>query len=530
MTNIIQRLGAIISKRGASVTLGHPSTISTLFAPAGAAFTHPDIAESIAAVYACVGVVSEGVASLPLKLYRREGASSTLALDHSLYSVLHDTPNDYQTGYELKELLMVHVLLRGNAYCEIETNGRGDVVALWPIHPDRVYVWRNDPTDTSSVYPGYAGLLYRVNVPGKGDVILTQDRIWHIRGRSKDGILGQSPVAVARYAVAGAVAAENMAAKVYENNATPNGVLTYPGELSDEAYKNIADSWKKRHGGDNAGGVAILEKGMAYASVGMSLHDAEFLASRKFQKSEIASIFRVPPHLIGDLDKATFSNIEQQSLDFVINTLQPWLVRIEQSITRDLIGKLERARVFAKFSIDGRLRGDTASRYNAYHIARNDGWLSANDIRALEDLNPIPGGDVYWQPLNMATGNGARGWVGGFTVAMRDAMGRVLRRELQDVGRRASVDITRFEKDHTDFVTRNLSPVVAAAAAYMGLSSAEVAKRVGDYLDSAAQGRIEAVRAAAIGEDWVETNLDASVMAEVNRFETVFMSRPALSV
>jgi len=524
----IRELISKVGKRASVTAPTHPS-ITPLWLTGAPTAVSPETAQSVATVYSCVNVIAQSIAALPLKLYRRgaDGIVKAPALDHALYIVLHDTPNPELTAFELREMMMTHVLLRGNAYCEIETNGRGDVIGLWPIHPDRVMVYRNNPDEAGNPWPGYRGLLYYIQVPNGKPVTLTSEKIWHLRGPSRDGIIGHSPLQVAHTATALAVKADRLAESVFDNGATPGGILKMDGTLSPEARDRLIASWEERHKG-KAGRVALLEEGMAWETVSLTLQDMQFLESRKFQRSEILALFRVPPHMVGDLDKATFSNIEHQSLEFVVDTLQPWIVRFEQSITRDLIGKLERARVFAEFSVDGRLRGDQKSRFDAYHIARNDGWLSANDIRALENLNPIEGGDVYWQPLNMgAASASSRSWVRGYTTALRDAVGRVLRRELQDVGRRSSVDMTRFEKDHREFVTRAIEPVVNSALVFIGVPVDGASARISDYVTAFVESRLDAVRQSTIGEGWVDDNIDLVIDEEVRRFQAVFMTTVA---
>jgi len=890
-------LDRIFHRRAATVPLGHPSTLSGFY---NTTSVTPDSALAVSSVFACVKVVAESVASLPLKVYRRTANGKDAAPNHSLYPILHELPNSELTSFELREMLMGHVLLRGNAYCEIEMNGRGDVIGLWPLQPNRVTVSRAPD----------GKLIYTIDVPGQGSIALPQDRVWHIRGFSTSGLIGQSPVSIARNAISVAIAGDDAAASLAGNAANPGGVLTYPGKLSDEAYKNVLDSWQNRHQGlGKAGRTALLEQGMDYKTIGMSLADQQFLETRKFQRSEVASLFRVPPHMIGDLERATFclpagtdvftaygpkpielvergevvwsrnergewqkslvshatcsgvdeilcikttnrtiranrkhrilvrrkypdprpgqggyqnlkwvdeyvpagdlkagdtiiamdggfatgtdqaptrkaslgfmafcglllgdgninqghgvtiarannaphmdyyrevmrtefvrlnggngrgdrsqiatapvtlsegdrqtrfssviaaeeltklglagtartkqvpgwvfemseahrlaflkgfvdsdghvdkkgrisvsscnrdllsgirhlcmmsgipvtnlrcqkgtttlpngkkaqleqwtftcsdpasnqkigsanpsdlerltngkpfsrkgrnyprfggegeplngaslsritsitiqpaenvydlevegthnfvadgvivhnSNIEHQSIDFVVHTLRPWLVRIEQSIARDLIGPLERSRIFAQFNVDGLLRGDIKSRYEAYHVARNDGWLSANDIRHLEDLNSVDNGDAYWQPVNMAdasnTQQQAPTWQRAFTIAMRDAMTRILRRELQDVGRKTNVDMQKFEADHRQFVAKTLEPVVRSFAVMLGKEEI-----VDDYIKSATEARLDAIYRNKIDEAWLET-IDATVASEVARLESLW--------
>jgi HK97 family phage portal protein len=345
-------------------------------------------------VLACVRVLSESVASLPLKLYRMTPAGKDVATDHPLHSVLHDMANTEMTSFELRETLMANVLLWGNAYCEIEMNGRADVLGLWPLPPDRT--WPQRHADGS--------LWYHTRGSGGAVTALPSYRVWHVRGLSTNGVLGLSPITLAREAVGLSNAGETAASRYFTNGARPGGVISHPGKLSPQAAKNLSTTWNEAHQGlSNTSRVAILEEGMKWSDTGMPWKDAQFLETRQFQAEEIARIFRVPQHMIGILTHATFSNIEHQAIEFVVHSLRPWLVRLEQSISRDLIGVVERKTLSPSFIVDGLLRGDTASRFAAYAIARQWGWMSPNDVRTLENLNPIDGGDQYLTPLNMGT-------------------------------------------------------------------------------------------------------------------------------
>ena len=346
------------------------------------------------AVMACVRVLSESVAGLPLMIYeRREGeAGKDRAEDFYLYPILHLQPNPIMTSFQLRETLQSHLALWGNAYCEIEYRGSGQIAALWPLRPDqmeRIEV-RGD------------SLLYHYRLPNGEPVELPGWRVWHLRGLANDGILGYSPIALAKQSIGLALAAEEFGSRFFGNGATLGGVLEHPGTLGEEAHKQLKASWKASHGGlSNAHRTAILEEGMSYREIGIPPEDAQFLETRKFQVADIARIYRVPPHMIGDLDRATFSNIEHQSIEFVVHSLRPWLVRWEQSINTTLLTESQRQSYFAEFLVDGLLRGDIQSRYQAYAVARQNGWMSANDVRRLENQNPIEDGDVYLVPLNM---------------------------------------------------------------------------------------------------------------------------------
>ncbi|MBU5471650.1 phage portal protein [Falcatimonas sp. MSJ-15] len=358
-------------------------------------------AMQMTAVYSCVRILSEAVAGLPLHLYRyTNGGSKEKAIDHPLYFVLHDEPNPEMTSFVFRETLMTHLLLWGNAYAQIIRNGKGEVVALYPLMPNRMTV---DRDDKGQLYYEYQTSTNEAKTTKGGTVRLKSSDVLHVPGLGFDGLVGYSPIAMAKNAIGLAIAAEEYGSKFYANGAAPSGVLEHPGTLKDPS--KVRDSWTQTFGGSgNAHKIAVLEEGMKYTPISISPNEAQFLETRKFQINEIARIFRVPPHMVGDLEKSSFSNIEQQSLEFVKYTLEPWLVRWEQSLARVLISPSDKSQYFIKFNVDGLLRGDYQSRMSGYATARQNGWMSANDIRELENLDRIPaedGGDLYLINGNM---------------------------------------------------------------------------------------------------------------------------------
>ena len=358
-------------------------------------------AMQMTAVYSCVRILAEAVAGLPLHLYRyKEDGGKEKAIYHPLYLLLHDEPNPEMSSFVFRETLMTHLLLWGNAYAQIIRNGKGEVIALYPLMPNRMVVDRDihgqlyyQYTRSTEEAPTMKGVT--VNLP-PSDVL-------HIPGLGFDGLVGYSPIAMAKNAIGMAIACEEYGAKFFANGAAPGGVLEHPGTIKDP--QRVRESWQSTFGGSgNSNKIAVLEEGMKYTPIGISPEQAQFLETRKFQINEIARIFRVPPHMVGDLEKSSFSNIEQQSLEFVKYTLEPWLVRWEQSIQRTLFSPEEKKRYFAKFNVEGLLRGDYASRMSGYATARQNGWMSANDIRELENMDRIPaeeGGDLYLINGNM---------------------------------------------------------------------------------------------------------------------------------
>lgn len=358
-------------------------------------------AMQMTAVYSCVRILSEAVAGLPLHLYKyTDSGGKAMALDHPLYHLLHDEPNPEMSSFVFRETLMTHLLLWGNAYAQIIRNGKNEIVALYPLMPNKMSVDRDE--DGRLYYTYYRGTDEAIKNK-EFAVTLQPSDVLHIPGLGFDGLVGYSPIAMAKNAIGMAIACEEYGAKFFANGAAPGGVLEHPGTIKDP--QRVRESWQSTFGGSgNSNKIAVLEEGMKYTPIGISPEQAQFLETRKFQINEIARIFRVPPHMVGDLEKSSFSNIEQQSLEFVKYTLEPWLVRWEQSIQRTLFSPEEKKRYFAKFNVEGLLRGDYASRMSGYATARQNGWMSANDIRELENMDRIPaeeGGDLYLINGNM---------------------------------------------------------------------------------------------------------------------------------
>ena len=367
-------------------------------------------AMQMTAVYACVRVLAEAVAGLPLHLYKyADDNSKEKATEHPLYFLLHDEPNPEMSSFIFRETMMTHLLLWGNSYAQIIRNGKGEVIALYPLMPNRMTVDRNEKGELYYQYQ-----LSRDDAQTmKGSVVaLKPSDILHIPGLGFDGLVGYSPIAVAKNSIGMALACEEYGAKFFSNGATPGGVLEHPGTLKNPA--RVRDSWNAAFGGSsNSSRTCVLEEGMHYTPITIAPDQAQFLETRKFQLNEIARIFRVPPHMIGDLDRATFSNIEQQSLEFVKYSLDPWLVRWEQSMQRSLFTDDEKKNYFIKFNVDGLLRGDYQSRMSGYAAGIQNGFMSPNDVRELENMNLIPdelGGNRYLCNGNLVPISTAGNW------------------------------------------------------------------------------------------------------------------------
>ena len=348
------------------------------------------------AVYACVRILAEAVASLPLHVYEyQDDGGKKLVHDHPLYYLLHDEPNPEMTSFVFRETLMSHLLIWGNAYAQIIRDGAGRVLGLYPLLPDKMDVQRDDRGNIYYVYSRNSD--ENPMFKEYGDIRLKAEDVLHIPGLGFDGLIGYSPIAMAKNAVGMTLACEEYGASFFANGANPGGVLEHPGVLKDPS--KVRESWNSVYRGvNNAHKIAVLEEGMKYQQIGIPPEEAQFLETRKFQINEIARLYRIPPHMVGDLDKSIFSNIEQQSLEFVKYTLDPWVIRWEQSLQRSLLLPGEKGKYFIKLNVDGLLRGDYQSRMNGYAVGRQNGWFSANDIREMENMNPIPdeqGGNLY---------------------------------------------------------------------------------------------------------------------------------------
>jgi len=350
----------------------------------------PETAMRCASVYACVRVLAESVASCPLILYQRYGEQRERAVTHRLYPLLHDAPNENMTAFEFIEGIMISLNLRGNAYAYIHRVG-GEIHELLPLHPDNV---------TPQKSP-LGVVTYIVRDAGGSPTTYNAEQVLHIRAMSSDGLIGLSPISQQRETIRLAMNAQDHGSKMMENGAKPAGVITVQGKLSDVARARLRDSWQSGFTAENRYRTALLEEGMTWAPMTMTAEDAQYLETRKFQRTEICSIFRVPPHKIGDLERATFSNIEHQSLEFTTDSLLSWFRRIEQAVMRTLLrGEGD---YYAEFMADIFLRGDTLSRMQSYAVAVTNGIMNRDEVRARENLNPYPGGSKFLIPANMTT-------------------------------------------------------------------------------------------------------------------------------
>lgn len=499
--------------RSATSGLANPSQWLIDALDGGSTYAGVSVTEQTAlrmsAVWGCVRILSESMASLPLILYRRDGDGKSRATDHPLYSILHDMPNPEMTAYTFRVVMMAGLCLLGNAYAEIERDRLGRVIALWPVPLDQYTVTQVRES---------GAILYKLRKSADGtEIRMPAERMYHVMGLSTNGYEGLAPIEAYRQAVGIGLAAEEYGARFFGNGANLGGVLEHPGTLKEDAAKRLRESWESRHGGvSKSHKTAILEEGMKYVAIGIPPKDAAFLESRQFQVTDIARIFRVPPHMLQQLDRATWANIEHQSIEFVTHTLGPWMENWEQTISWKLLSAQERQEYFAEFLAEGFLRGDTQSRYQAHAVGRQWGWLSANDIRRMENMDPLPeGGDIYLVPLNMVPSDQAgsrppaptdglggpsstrsaerRAQGGGperrmelaevYAPIFRDVFLRIFRREKADVlraARKATMTadalaewIEEYYREHPEFGARTILPALESYADAVGRTTTE---------------------------------------------------------
>ena len=424
-------------------------------------------------VYSATKVISETVAMLPWRAHELEGDQRKLLAGSKLDVILHRAPNPESTAFVFREYLVASALLWGNGYAEIEFNNAGEVIGLWPLHPSRVQPKRSQS----------GALVYEVTSDEPGQpVTIPAKQMFHLRGPTQDGIVGRSVISLARESWGLGIAAERFGAAYFGNGGVPSVVIVETeeaeGNLSQEAIKNLTNTFDKKHSNyRKAGRTGFLEKGYKIEKIGIPHKDAQFMELRKHSVTEVARWFRVPPHKIGDMEKTNFSNIEQQSIDFVTDSIQPWIERLEQEADVKLISKPS---VITKININGLLRGDSTARGEFYNKLWNMGVFSINDIRAMEDLNPIEGGHQHFVPLNMVPLDQASDAAksigpGSFRGALVDAAQRMLTKE-QNAARKASESgqdmqkwAQRFYARHEPQMIEALMPAAEGVAQVLGL-------------------------------------------------------------
>lgn len=443
----------------------------------------PERAMNLTAVFAAVGIISDLIGTVPLVMYRRlPNGGKEPAYNHQLYPILHDQPNRWQTSVEFRTMLQGHLSLRGDGYAEIISTSGKPVSELWPLHPDRVEPFRAPD-----------GTIAYNHTPEDGPSrILLQDEMLHIRGLSLDGLTGLSTIGEAKETIGLSMATEEFGSRFFGNGTVLSGVLQHPGELGDKAHARLMDSWEDRHGGvSRSNRPAILEEGMEWKALGVKPEEAQFLETRKYQVTEIARLFRIPPHLMGDVERSTSwgTGIEQQNIGLIQFTAMPWMVRWEQAIRRDLFTTEGKRKYFVQHKIQGLLRGDSKARKEYYTGMFGIGALSTNDILDLENMNPVEGGDQRFVPLNMVPLDQAGEQDEGDTERTVRAIQRVARKEVGSVAsalRKHGIgDAFRewangFYEKHASFMVEVLAIELDKAQSYTDFATTELIEIVGD--------------------------------------------------
>ncbi len=356
----------------------------------------------LAAVKACVEILSDSIAMLPLNVYQRQNRNGvqikTIATEHPLYDVLHNQTNSIMNSFNYRESAMVQLLYYGNHYALKQWDKSGNIYGLKMLYPWNMKVEMNDQGE---IFYQYTDEITKQ--------VFKYPRwmIFHVAGVGFNGLVGMPPIQLMREVLGNGLALQEFSNRYFSNGTNIGVFVTTPKTLTDPAFERLGKQFNEKYSGvQNAhkGGI-ILEDGADVKRLDVPPEQAQFLESRKFNKNEIATMFRVPPHMIGDLERATFSNIEQQSMDFVQNTLLPWASRWESAINSQLFTRFERSEYYTKFNLAGLIRGDIETRYRAYAIGRQNGWLSADEIREKEDMNPIEDISKYLVPANMISAN-----------------------------------------------------------------------------------------------------------------------------
>ncbi|MBC9229186.1 phage portal protein [bacterium SPL81] len=393
--SLMSKIGEYLGIKTTPQIISSPDDLMRIFGAeyvTGSEPVTPLRAMQLATVFTCVRVLAESMGMLPCRLYRREGKKKVPAEEHKLHDLLYVAPNDFMTAQEFWELLMVCLCLRGNFYA-YKIYALGQVVELLPIDPSTVMPKLKDDWTVE----------YHVSFKD-GVRVLTQDEIWHVRLFTLDGLNGLNPVAYARKCFSLGLDLEAHASNLFKNGAVTSGVLETDDELTDGAFNRLKTEFTENHTGlTNVYKPMILEKGLKWKPTALNLEDSQFLETRNFQKNEICGLYRVPPHLAAMMEKMTLNNIEHMGMSFVNYSLVPYMTRIESRIKVGLIKPDERKKYYAKFNAGALLRGDLKSRYESYGKGIQWGFLSPNDVRELEDMDPRDGGDVYLTPMNMTT-------------------------------------------------------------------------------------------------------------------------------
>lgn len=491
----------------------------------------PEGSLQVSAVFAAAMILSQDLSSLPLILYQRIGTIRRRAWESSYYTLLHDKPNHEQSSMVFRQQIMLDLVLWGNFYGQLIWNEAGEITEIWRLQPERMTVARVD-----------GERVYTYSTPNGQPRVFLADEILHIPGLGFDGLVGKSVIGYARNAIGLSIAAEKYGGKFFDNGAQPGIVIEVPEELSDLSYQHLKESWEEGHKGvENAHKVAVLEGGAKIEKIGMPLDDAQYLQTRKFQVAEIARMFRIPPHMIGDVDRSTSwgSGIDSQEQGYVNHTLRPWATLIEETLRLQVLPEQIWANYYYEHLMDDYLRGDIQTRYEAYVKALNNGVMSHNEVRAKENLNPFKGGDSYWMQANMNRIGGRDAGNGPASLAplWRDAIGRIVKRETNDLQgalRRFQGNPKRLQawaktfycQDHPAFVRRQLQPILETEQRLFGADRWE---EIGARFEAMLAGRLTEVLDTPGDEllAGLEAYAEATIANLMERLAPVSVETPA---
>lgn len=458
-----------------------------------------DTALKYSAVWAAVNIISGAVGFLPIIAYRRLEKGKERLTKHPVARLMHSRPNPYMDALTFKEVLQAHALLWGNGYAEIERDGAGRPIALWPLLPNKT-----EPKIVDKI------LVYKVYQPDK-TVTLPYDNVLHIKGLGFDGLKGYSVIQYAAENMALGLAAEKNAAAFFGNDSSPTGILTTDDPLKKETKEVVEKDWEEKHKGlDKRYRIAVLHSGLKWMQIGISAKDSQLIESRQFSVNDIARWFTIPPHMLADLERATFSNIEHQGLEFVTWTLAKWLKRWELECSYKLFSTAEQDDTFLEFLVDALLRGDTKTRSESYRIAlggnNNPAYMTVNEVREKENLAAVPGGDELFRP-NYGKSNGNNNK---FAALLNTAWQRIMHKEINAV-RRASKKpeqfmewVDGFYTKHKDFVVAILKPIYVAkhGSDAEAIASLYIEDRKIELKEAIELGNVESLL-----QDWETNNL-----------------------
>ncbi len=495
----------------------------------------PEISLTVSAVLAAFTILTEDLSSLPLLLYARRGRSKFRAYDSMYYRLMHDQPNPEHTSMVFREFIMGHLLGWGNFFGQPIFDKRGDAVEIWPLRPDRMTVKR---------FEGERIYIYNTS-EGKQRVFLSEE-ILHIPAFGFDGLIGYSRIALARNPIGLSISAEKYGSKFFSNDTHPGIIYKHPGELSDEAYNHLQESLAEKKGVDESHQPIILEEAMDIVRLGIPNDDAQFLETRKFQVSEIARIFRVPPHMIGDVEKTTSwgTGIDSQEQGYVNHTLRPWAKRIEEHLNTQLLLKKDQDSYFYEHLMDGLLRGDIATRYEAYVKAINNGISTPNEAREKENMNPYKGGDFHWRPANMmpveigSNGGGDSNAASALEPLWQDAIARVMKRETNDLlgaSKRYQVKGQQEEyvqwlehfygTDHPAFAWKQFMPLLNAQFSVFRI---DIGKEMNIFISQFFDDRLEQQR--AMSAEKLSATIDAYAQTAAQKIMSFVRERSAMAL